>query len=155
VPRHAQAAAEIRYEALRAGVGDAGGHVPSGDAWRWDDRPGVLNGYYATADIAIVCGSLGPYAGHNPMEPAACGCAVVTGRRHRSQQQSVALLQRHGAIDVVRDGRDLELVLQRLTADEAWRTTRGQRALAAVREARGGAKRAVARLASWDLWPAA
>jgi len=50
VPRHARAATEIREEALRLGILDAGDATPVGDAWRWDHRAGVLNDYYAAAD---------------------------------------------------------------------------------------------------------
>jgi 3-deoxy-D-manno-octulosonic-acid transferase len=153
VPRHARASAEIRREAEAASIGDAGERPPSGESWRWDDRPGVLAGYYAAADVAIVCGSLGPYHGHNPMEPAACGCAVIVGRNHRTQASSVRELQRADAVDVVADVAELTEALRRLVLEPETRAGRGRRALDVVRAVRGGAKRAAAQLATWDLWP--
>lgn len=153
VPRHVHASREIRQEAQRAGIGDSGNAAPAGDAWRWDDRAGVLSEYYAAADVAIVGGSLGPYHGHNPMEPAACGCAVIIGSHHRAQAQSVRALERAGAVDVVRSVSELTAALRRLVMDPERRTAQGRRALEVVGRARGGAKRAVAQLAVWDLWP--
>ncbi len=181
VPRHAHAAADLRAEAASAGVAVAGGvgyggsggsggsggfggsggsggsgaDTPVGDAWRWDARPGVLMDYYAAADIAFVGGSLGPYAGHNPMEPAASGCAVIIGRHHRSQLQSVRALRAAGGIDIVRDGRELAGCLERLVRDSEARALQAARARETVRLLRGGSRRAVACLAAWDLWPAA
>ena len=155
VPRHAHAASEIREEAFRAGITDAGRDLPGADAWRWDERAGVLNDYYAAAEVAIVCGSFGPYHGHNPMEPAACGCAVITGPNHQSQLQAVRALQGCGAIDVVQDAAGLVQALSRLTADRESREAQGARALEAVRSLRGATRRAVGQLAAWSLWPAA
>ena len=153
VPRHAHAAGEIREEASRAGMSVAGANLPAGDRWGWDERAGVLNDYYAAADVALVCGSFGIYSGHNPMEPAACGCAVIVGPRFRSQAQSVRALQAAGAIDVVQDAASLTLVLKRLMSDAGGREAQGLRALDAVRSLKGAARRAVGQLAAWSLWP--
>ncbi len=35
--------------------------------------------FYRAAPIACVGGSFTPKGGHNPIEPAQCGCAVLTG----------------------------------------------------------------------------
>src|SRR5690554_1054149 len=43
------------------------------------DTMGQLMNYYATADVAYVGGSMGEQGGHNALEPAALGKAVVIG----------------------------------------------------------------------------
>jgi len=74
VPRHAAAAAELRREAREV---DGGGAGSANQAWRWDERAGVLAGYYAAAEVAFVGGTLAPYGGHNPLEPAATITAYI------------------------------------------------------------------------------
>jgi 3-deoxy-D-manno-octulosonic-acid transferase len=151
IPRHARATAELREEAARAGVTDAGG----GEGWRWDDRSGVLNAYYAGADVAFVGGSLLPYGGHNPMEPAACGAAVLMGGHHASQAESVAALETAGGITLARTEDELDAALAALLGDAALRARRGQAARAVVEARRGAARRTLKRLVAWNLWPAA
>ncbi|MBI5711046.1 MAG: 3-deoxy-D-manno-octulosonic acid transferase, partial [Candidatus Eisenbacteria bacterium] len=92
LPRHPRAAAELRAEAARAGQRGVAAGPPVGGDWRWEDRLGVLPRYYAAADVAVVGGSLAPYGGHNPLEPAACGAAVIMGPHHQSQAAGVRAL---------------------------------------------------------------
>jgi 3-deoxy-D-manno-octulosonic-acid transferase len=167
VPRHPAASGDLVAEARAAGQpvarrSDAGAgrdgpwRAEAGaGAWRWDDRTGVLNAYYAVADVAFVGGSLLPYGGHNPLEPAATGAAVVIGRHHPSQADAVRALERRQAVRVVSPGAELEQALEALLgdADERQRQAEAGRTVAEVM--RGAARRAVARLAEWKLWPPA
>jgi len=154
VPRHARAGGELLDEARRAAQVLVRSGAPRRGAWRWDDGTGVLGGYYAAADVAFVGGSLGPYGGHNPLEPAACGAAVVVGRHHEAQADGVQALRERDAVTVVRGEDELAPALARLLTDEGLRAARAAAALETVRDRRGAARRAVERLASWDLWPA-
>jgi 3-deoxy-D-manno-octulosonic-acid transferase len=43
------------------------------------DRMGTLGTAYATADVAVCGGTFAPRGGHNIIEPAAAGCAIVCG----------------------------------------------------------------------------
>ena len=153
VPRHLRASREVEAEARRAGVGTVRGTTPVGGAWRWDDRPGVLNGYYEVADAAVVGGSLRPYGGHNPLEPAACGAAVVIGPHHASQADAVAALQRHDAVRVVAGGRALGDALRGLLGDDTVRARAGSAGLETVAGLRGSARRTVRELIALGLWP--
>jgi 3-deoxy-D-manno-octulosonic-acid transferase len=153
VPRHPRATAELRAEAAQAGIGASGNGSTDGASWRWDDRGGVLNPYYASADLAFVGGSLLAYGGHNPIEPAAFGAAVLMGAHHTSQSDSVAALAARGAIRVVQSDEELEAALATLLADEALCVELGRAARQVVEERRGAARRAVARLATLGLWP--
>jgi 3-deoxy-D-manno-octulosonic-acid transferase len=167
VPRHPRASAELKREAREAGIAPAS-RAPTPDrsadaasdgardaspSWRWDDRLGVLSRYYAVADAAFVGGSLLPYGGHNPLEPAACGAAVLMGSFHGSQRSGVATLSARHAILVARNGRELGQHLGELLGDEPGCRRRGEAARLAVEPLRGAAKRAAAMLAAWRVWP--
>lgn len=155
VPRHPRASDELRAEALAAGVSvapvAAAGAVPG--SWRWDDRMGVLAGWYRAADAAFVGGSLAPFGGHNPLEPAACGAAVIVGPHHPSQASYVRALAAAGAIAVAAAGEPLAVALRALLEDDAGREARGRAALAVAEAQRGAAAVSVAKLAEWGLWP--
>jgi 3-deoxy-D-manno-octulosonic-acid transferase len=153
VPRHPHAAAEIRDELRRAGQ-EAGEGAPREGAWRWDATLGTLPRWYAAADVAVVGGTIGPWGGHNPLEPAACGAAVIVGPHHHAQAEGVAALRRSGGALIVADEAGLVAALARLLGDESFRSATASAALATVREGRGAARRAAARLALWGLWPA-
>ena len=177
VPRHPHASAGIEAETRAAGqpVGRAPGAgarasdpplAPGSGAgaradaaaradapWRWDDRTGVLNAYYAVADLAFVGGSLEPYGGHDPLEPAATGAAVIIGPHHPSQRDAVQALERCRAVRVAAKGRELLEALTTLLGDAAERERQSRAGLAVANESRGVARRVVARLAAWNLWP--
>jgi 3-deoxy-D-manno-octulosonic-acid transferase len=153
VPRHPIASAGLRSEAAHHGITFTSAGVPGGDLWRWDDSLGVLTGYYAAADLAIVCGSLFRYGGHNPMEAAACGAAVIVGPHHASQLQSVRVLSEMHAARVLTSTRELLATLRELMTNGGHRENLGRRGLEAVRSMRGAARRTSAQLVAWDLWP--
>jgi len=154
VPRHLHASGRLRREAQGAGVVLADGGAPTSGAWRWDDRPGVLAGYYAAADLAFVGGSLGPYGGHNPLEPAACGAAVLTGPHLDAQGPARKVLESAGALEIAAPGAALADALRGLLSDPSRLARQAQASRVAAAEARGATRRAVDRLREWALWPA-
>ena len=153
VPRHPRAASELRAEAAQAGVGVAQ-DVPREGAWRWDDRMGILVGWYRAAEVAVVGGSLTPFGGHNPLEAAACGCAVVMGPHHTTQLDYVRSLRAADALALTTAGAHLRETLELLLGDDAAREAASAAGLAVARAQRGSAGRAVAQLAAAGLWPA-
>jgi 3-deoxy-D-manno-octulosonic-acid transferase len=153
VPRHPRAAAELRAEASRGGQAPVGGGAPVEISWRWEERLGVLAGYYAAADIAVVGGSFAPHGGHNPLEPAACGAAVIVGPHHWTQGEGVAALVASGGARIAADAEGLGATLSEWMGDATARANAGAAALETVRVRRGASRRAIARLAAWDLWP--
>ncbi len=152
VPRHPRALSQIQAEAIAAGLTAMAGAAPS-DAWRWDERLGVLTEWYRAADVAYVGGSLAPYGGHNPMEPAACGAAVVMGTHDSSQREGVRALERAGGLWRVADAEALARALEALLGHADLRATRAAAALRVAASERGSAARAAARLAELGLWP--
>jgi 3-deoxy-D-manno-octulosonic-acid transferase len=153
VPRHPHASRELRAEALEAGVPVAADHAPQG-GWRWDERIGVLVGWYRAADAAFVGGSLAVFGGHNPLEPAACGAAVLMGPHHASQRGYVRALEQAGGLVIAPGGEKLVAALGELLRDDARREERGRLALQVARAERGSAARAVAALVELGSWPA-
>lgn len=154
VPRHPRASAELRAEAARAGQALAEADREVDGAWRWDDRLGVLRGYYEVADVVFVGGSLLPYGGHSPLEPAACGAALVMGPHHASQRDAVRELEAAGALRVAGSEAEVAGALERLMEDAAARALAGQAALQVVEQRRGVARRTVALLVRSGLWVA-
>jgi 3-deoxy-D-manno-octulosonic-acid transferase len=154
VPRHPRALAQLQAEAIAAGLTAMAGAAAS-DAWRWDERLGVLAGWYRAADVAFVGGSLAPYGGHNPMEAAACGAAVIMGTHDASQRGGVRALERAGAIWRVADAAALTAGLEALLGHAELRERRAEAALRVAAAERGAAARALARLREFGLWPPA
>jgi 3-deoxy-D-manno-octulosonic-acid transferase len=168
VPRHPRASAELASEArdagqpvaprdpeAAAGNGARGATDHATGAWRWDDRSGVLNAYYAAADLAFVGGSLLAYGGHNPLEPAAAGAAVVIGPHHPTQADAVRALAKERGVRIAASGAELADALTTLLGDADERARQAEAGRRVAEEMRGAARRAVAQLAAWKLWPPA
>lgn len=150
VPRHPAASAELQAEAARAGQALVAQGAPPPGAWAWVDRLGVLAAYYAAADAAFVGGSLVPLGGHNPLEPAATGAAVLMGPHHETQRDAVELLSSHRAIELVTPEAPEAFVRLLTRRDEI--AERGRRAREAAESQRGSARRTVDQLVAWELW---
>jgi 3-deoxy-D-manno-octulosonic-acid transferase len=153
VPRHPRALGELQAEAAAAGRGAGRADAATADAWRWDARLGVLSDWYRAADVAFVGGSLAPYGGHNPLEPAACGAAVVMGPHDASQREAVRALERAGGIWRVVDAVTLSSALEALLGHAGLRAGRAAAALLVATAERGSAARAVQCLRELSLWP--
>src|SRR5262245_7653913 len=130
VPRHPRALEQLQAEAnaaarsapVRGRPGTSGGSAI--DGWHWDARLGVLADWYRAAEVAFVGGSLAPYGGHNPLEPAACGAAVLMGPNDASQREAVRVLERAGGIWRVDDPAALSGALEALLGHAALRADR-------------------------------
>jgi 3-deoxy-D-manno-octulosonic-acid transferase len=153
-PRHARAAAELLEEAGRHGVSAARDGMPQGSAWRWDARPGVLSAYYGASEVAFVGASLVPLGGHNPLEPAARGVAVLMGPHGSHQGAAVERLRAHRAI-VIAGTSELAPALARLLGEAAARDSLVTGGLRAVATLRGAASRTARELEALGLWPSA
>lgn len=51
------------------------------------DKMGELNNMYAVSDIAVLGGGFAPIGGHNPLEPIAFGCKVISGKKIFNQTE--------------------------------------------------------------------
>jgi 3-deoxy-D-manno-octulosonic-acid transferase len=143
-PRHPQ-----RFDEVAILLGQLG--IPSfrRSLWRGEslaggvllvDTIGELAALYALADVAFVGGSLVPRGGHNIIEPAQYGVAIVTGNHTENFRDIVALFRNRDAVRIVGLS-ELPLTLMQLLADDAERRALGRRALQTMRSQMGATAR--------------
>jgi len=106
------------------------------------DTMGELAALYALADVAFVGGSLVPRGGHNIIEPAQHGKAIVVGTHTENFRDIVSLFQRREAVRVVSPA-ELPLTLMELAANDAERVALGRRALETMQSQAGATARTV------------
>ncbi len=109
------------------------------------DTIGELSALYALADIAFVGGSLVPRGGHNIIEPAQHGVAIVVGNHTGNFRDMVSLFQSRDALRVVGPA-ELPLVLMELLGNDLERQALGRRAAETLDSQRGATQRTLARL---------
>lgn len=63
-----------------------------------DDRMGMLMPYFAHAEAVIMGGAFVPKGGHNVLEPAACGAAILTGPDMSDFEEETQLLRANDAL---------------------------------------------------------
>ena len=109
------------------------------------DTIGELAALYALADVAFVGGSLVPRGGHNIIEPAQHGAAIVTGNHTENFRDIVGLFQNRDAVRVVGLA-ELPLVLMHLLDNDGERMALGRRAQQTVLSEMGATSRTLAAL---------
>lgn len=125
---------------------------------RWEGEPleggvflvdsiGELAALYALADVAFVGGSLVPRGGHNIIEPAQHGVAIVTGNHTENFRDIVGLFQSRDAVRIVGLA-ELPLTLMHLLDDDAERQRLGARAKETIESQRGATARTLEELNS-------
>jgi 3-deoxy-D-manno-octulosonic-acid transferase len=110
------------------------------------DTVGELAALYAVADLVFVGGSLAPIGGHNVIEPAVHGKAVVFGPHMSNFRDAARLLLGAAAAVQVADAADLGATIGRLLADGAERRRLGDAARATVLAHQGSLARTLAAL---------
>lgn len=94
------------------------------------DTLGELGLLYRLSDVAFIGGSLVETGGHNPMEPARLGSAIVTGPHVFNFQETFNSMRRDGALALVRNERDLAASIIRLLSDPLTRQEMARKARA-------------------------
>jgi 3-deoxy-D-manno-octulosonic-acid transferase len=107
------------------------------------DTIGELSALYGAADVAFVGGSLVPHGGHNIIEPAQHGIAIIVGNHTENFRDIVGLFQSRNALRIVGPA-ELPLVLLELLANGAERIALGQRAAETMRSQAGATARTAA-----------
>ncbi|KIQ96340.1 lipid IV(A) 3-deoxy-D-manno-octulosonic acid transferase [Lysobacter sp. A03] len=93
----------------------------AGDAVFVIDTLGELLHFYACADVAFVGGSLQDVGGHNLLEPAAAGTAIVTGPHLHNFAEISRQLDEAGALRIGTDPIGVGGALEELLGDPAMR----------------------------------
>ncbi len=104
------------------------------------DTIGELAALYALADVAFVGGSLVPRGGHNIIEPAQHGVAIVTGNHTENFRDIVGLFQSRDAVRIVGLS-ELPLTLMHLLANDSERRALGRRAKETILSQMGATSR--------------
>lgn len=105
------------------------------------DTMGALAQTYAGAVAAFVGGSLVPHGGHNLIEPAARGVAVLHGPHVEHCRAEAALLAERGASFMVGDASHFGQTVDRLLADPSLAPQAGRAARRVAEELAAGAER--------------
>ena len=153
VPRHPERADEVLRLAESSGVSVGRWHGGTPPAERPDveviDRAGVLAARFGEVPVVFMGGSLVPTGGHNPLEPAAVGRAVLTGPHvHNFRGVFAALADAGGEREVADAGSLAAAVVACFEAPAAWAAA-GERARAMIGANRGTAARLADQLAPW------
>jgi len=112
------------------------------------DSLGELAQVYALASVVFVGGSLVPSGGHNILEPAVAGKAVVVGPHMDNFQEIADQFRSESALVQVASADDLGREVSALLLDEERRRALGARARALVGRNRGAVRRTADALSS-------
>jgi 3-deoxy-D-manno-octulosonic-acid transferase len=104
------------------------------------DTIGELTSLYALADVAFVGGSLVPRGGHNIIEPAQHGVAIMVGNHTENFRDIVGMFQRRNGVRVV-GAAEFPLVLMDLLSNEGERIALGRRGSETLRSQMGATER--------------
>lgn len=111
------------------------------------DSIGELASLYSFANISFVGGSLVPAGGHNILEPARYGSAIVVGEHTENFRDIVELFRSQNAL-LVTNPIHLQKDLTELMADQSRRLALGQRAIEVLRSQTGATERTLSAIAS-------
>ena len=151
-PRHPE-----RFRAVAQRAAEAGFIVAMRSEQRWPrpgaqgraqvivvDTLGELARFYACAKIAFVGGSLQAIGGHNLLEPAATGTAILSGPHLHNFADIAKRLREADAMRVVDDASALAAALLELLADEDARERMAANAQHLLQAGRGALERTMA-----------
>ena len=122
VPRHPKRGAEIlsslQKHGLAASLSEQGKADENTRVWI-QNKFGVLMPLFEHAKLVIMGGSFVPKGGHNFLEPAAYGKAIITGPDNRDFEDELALFREQGAIIACEDYDKLQQRLNQLLTNGA------------------------------------
>ena len=107
------------------------------------DTLGELGLWFRLSGIVFLGGSLVPVGGHNLLEPAKLGCALMSGPDGANFAEIVDALMAAGALEQVADAAALAATVERLLDEPAERDERGQAARATAARYAGVLERVV------------
>ncbi len=152
-PRHpARAdaiAAQLRNRGLRVARRSDGKHPAEEDDIYLADTMGELGLFYRLAPVAMIGGSFSDVGGHNLMEPAQLGCAILHGPDMKKTQAVADEMARTGGAIQCADGAVLADTVGHLLLDTEGRTALADAAKAVADRHSGVIDRVCDRLAPY------
>ena len=120
--------------------------LQKGDAARGEDivildTVGELGRVYGLGDVIYIGGSLIPHGGHNILEPAAHGKAIIVGNQMFNFKDIHALFRNRNAVVTVSSGEELTRETLRLFGDAAERARLEAETLAIINENKGASEK--------------
>ncbi|MEP0519898.1 MAG: 3-deoxy-D-manno-octulosonic acid transferase [Hyphomicrobiales bacterium] len=149
-PRHPRRGPEVAQMAddfelqseLRSKVGN-----PSSECQVYiADTLGELGLFYALAPAALIGGSLVPVGGHNPIEAAQLGCAVLSGPNVSNFREVFGVLEGANGCLIVKDQQELANALTRCLEDTLFAKGLATNANKALEGVGGAVERSLAAL---------
>ncbi len=113
------------------------------------DTLGELSRIYRYATVAFVGGSIAPFGGHNPIEPAAAGVPVCFGPSMSNFREIAQAFLASGGAEEVGTAAAAIAFAERMVEDESARAEIGERARHTVIANRGASARTAARIAGF------
>ena len=113
------------------------------------DSMGELAGLFPLADIVFMGGSLARRGGHNLLEPAACGRAIIVGPHMENFAGIAAEFREHYAVLEIPDADELAPAVEKLIEDPRLREDLGTGAAELAAKRRGATRKAVAEILRW------
>lgn len=151
-PRHPNRGAEVRALAADFGLSARQRSLREAIDAATDvyiaDTLGELGVFYRLSEISFVGGGLTPKGGHNPLEPARLGGAILHGPYTFNFGETYAEMRSKGGGALVRNDRELATAVRRLIADEK---TRLAMANAAQKAAEASAERVLVEISEFLL----
>ena len=147
-PRHAPRFEEVATLLRTQGMRFVRRSEPQAEASAADvvllDTIGELSDFYAAADLAFVGGSLVGVGGHNLLEPAQLGVAILTGPHQFNAPEVLLALREAHAVRIVANAAELAAAVSALAGDASARAALGEAGRAAVAANRGALTRVLA-----------
>ena len=115
-PRHPERGDAVAAMLRNAGLGTAQrskGEALDGHQVYLADTLGEVGTWYALSRIVLMAGAFAPLGGHNPIEPAQAGAAVITGPEHFNFAETYGPLLKLGGAVEVRDATALAMAVTR------------------------------------------
>lgn len=146
VPRHPERGEAVAQLAGGSPRRSQGAHIGAATVYIADTL-GELGMLYELAPVALVAGSLLPHLkGHNPVEPAKLGSAMITGPHVESFQDLFDELSAAGGAVTVSTADELAQAVVRLWSDEGGRSRQVEAARAIIAKGADASEQTLATL---------
>jgi len=110
------------------------------------DSIGELAGLFSLADVVFVGGTLNHRGGHNILEPAQAGRAIVIGPHMENFPEIIADFREAESVAEIREPADLAPAIEDLLKRPGERKRLGEKALSQARKGRGATARCIAEI---------